>query len=842
MTVLFEMSIFSSKKSKAKKAEIEAKAKAAADDKPKPAPYKHVPKHAASDSANVADRDRAAQKAQIAAASHERLLRPDSHMSNPSYVRTLTQASINGAPSPSQNRLGVYNAGSFAKTKSTEVFIADPDAPPMPTSSTLAEQTALARGGVPRANDGYFNTRTKTPSALHEDPHRSADSGYGSTIHSRAPSEHNYLSDPTKPHLAHSDNGFLPELSLSEELAREPAFSEHSFDGMAEEPLPKRITGSMLKNKAKRNAVLLSPEAPRPAKSSLKQARFETPEPVVSREPEPHTSEDRVEQQTFPAETQQSSRGLPRVEDAQPQPAPEIESPTRHYYSGFKHDDGTTPFRPSVPKAVQRPNMHSGTTTSPTSTKAPDPLPPILPEPRYVPARTSTPPLSAREYEPQNTMQDRYSLPPPQSHFMPPERIVSPFQQDGGLPSISILEGLKINKRGKILDEEGDVIGELQTGDIMDCVRQRVNGYGEVLDDYGSVVGSVRTLPRGQASSPVSRMSAPAPMRYGQQYNFQAYSQNGQQRSASPVNMRRESITSQQSVFTPAWQTRNTADEQPYLAQELRNHLATAPTSSTSAIAPIDFPGHVTHVELEAGETAQYQSQQNDDDELPIMDYSDVFMPAPFVPARSPRRETPPSPPTEKAEQRFFSRARVHSPSPQATEEVTRPQSMFSRAPAAQKAVPVIIQEEVAASVAQLRLSLNTTGHSTLVEQQQPRVIPAKALSRSASDSVAADAAKSYVRPSMSPVPEDGTIQDTSADPSAFTYKGDIPAANGPSPMSMLAPPRSASKAPGPFELCEAREPSRWKLVLADELGPVLFCRRRASQIQHEHARPKTQS
>ncbi|CZT14924.1 uncharacterized protein RCC_00855 [Ramularia collo-cygni] len=57
---------------------------------------------------------------------------------------------------------------------------------------------------------------------------------------------------------------------------------------------------------------------------------------------------------------------------------------------------------------------------------------------------------------------------------------------------IAALEGYKVNKKGKVLDEEGDVIGELVEGDLLDCVRQKLNANGEVLDDVGKVVGSVK--------------------------------------------------------------------------------------------------------------------------------------------------------------------------------------------------------------------------------------------------------------------------------------------------------------------------------------------------------------
>ncbi|KAI5362270.1 hypothetical protein Slin15195_G059210 [Septoria linicola] len=87
----------------------------------------------------------------------------------------------------------------------------------------------------------------------------------------------------------------------------------------------------------------------------------------------------------------------------------------------------------------------------------------------------------------------------------------SPFHVDiqqsgtiprGSIPSLSVLEGFKVNKKGKILDEEGDPIGELIDGDLLDCVRQRANANGEVLDEYGRVVGHVRTC--APTSGPVA--------------------------------------------------------------------------------------------------------------------------------------------------------------------------------------------------------------------------------------------------------------------------------------------------------------------------------------------------
>jgi hypothetical protein len=63
-------------------------------------------------------------------------------------------------------------------------------------------------------------------------------------------------------------------------------------------------------------------------------------------------------------------------------------------------------------------------------------------------------------------------------------------------PDLDILKGLKVNKKGQILNEEGEPIGELTEGDAKDCAGKTVNEKGEVLDKDGNVIGKVRTLPQ----------------------------------------------------------------------------------------------------------------------------------------------------------------------------------------------------------------------------------------------------------------------------------------------------------------------------------------------------------
>jgi len=63
-------------------------------------------------------------------------------------------------------------------------------------------------------------------------------------------------------------------------------------------------------------------------------------------------------------------------------------------------------------------------------------------------------------------------------------------------PDLDVLEGLKVNKKGQVLDEEGEPIGELIEGDIKECAGKKINEKGEVLDKDGKVIGKVRTLPQ----------------------------------------------------------------------------------------------------------------------------------------------------------------------------------------------------------------------------------------------------------------------------------------------------------------------------------------------------------
>ncbi|OKL56991.1 hypothetical protein UA08_07717 [Talaromyces atroroseus] len=73
---------------------------------------------------------------------------------------------------------------------------------------------------------------------------------------------------------------------------------------------------------------------------------------------------------------------------------------------------------------------------------------------------------------------------------------------EGLAPQVQILQGRKISKKGKILDEEGDVIGKIAEGfDPKDLAGKKPNEKGEILDKEGNVIGKVEVVPGEAADS-----------------------------------------------------------------------------------------------------------------------------------------------------------------------------------------------------------------------------------------------------------------------------------------------------------------------------------------------------
>ena len=77
-------------------------------------------------------------------------------------------------------------------------------------------------------------------------------------------------------------------------------------------------------------------------------------------------------------------------------------------------------------------------------------------------------------------------------------------EEETGLPDLTILDGLKVNKKGMVLNEDGEEIGQLVDGEISECAGKKCNEKGDVLDKDGNVIGRVTTLTaEGEPDEPV---------------------------------------------------------------------------------------------------------------------------------------------------------------------------------------------------------------------------------------------------------------------------------------------------------------------------------------------------
>jgi len=63
-------------------------------------------------------------------------------------------------------------------------------------------------------------------------------------------------------------------------------------------------------------------------------------------------------------------------------------------------------------------------------------------------------------------------------------------------PDLSSLEGLKVNKKGEVLNEDGEPVAKLSEGELADVARMKINDKGEVVDKEGNVVGKVEMIPQ----------------------------------------------------------------------------------------------------------------------------------------------------------------------------------------------------------------------------------------------------------------------------------------------------------------------------------------------------------
>ena len=68
-------------------------------------------------------------------------------------------------------------------------------------------------------------------------------------------------------------------------------------------------------------------------------------------------------------------------------------------------------------------------------------------------------------------------------------------QEIPGLPGLDVVEGLKVNKKGEVLNEDGEPIAKLVEGELSDITGKKLNANGEIVDADGNVIGRVELIP-----------------------------------------------------------------------------------------------------------------------------------------------------------------------------------------------------------------------------------------------------------------------------------------------------------------------------------------------------------
>ncbi|CAJ2505767.1 Uu.00g131610.m01.CDS01 [Anthostomella pinea] len=68
-------------------------------------------------------------------------------------------------------------------------------------------------------------------------------------------------------------------------------------------------------------------------------------------------------------------------------------------------------------------------------------------------------------------------------------------EEGANLPDISILNGLKINKAGNVVDDNGNPLGKIKSGELKKLIGKSPDKNGKVWDGQGNVIGEVEVLP-----------------------------------------------------------------------------------------------------------------------------------------------------------------------------------------------------------------------------------------------------------------------------------------------------------------------------------------------------------
>ncbi|KAI1826798.1 hypothetical protein F4861DRAFT_496326 [Xylaria intraflava] len=101
--------------------------------------------------------------------------------------------------------------------------------------------------------------------------------------------------------------------------------------------------------------------------------------------------------------------------------------------------------------------------------------------------------LGKIDFAPEGSIVDRIKEQIPEAA----ERLdaIEAAKQPAEMPDVSILEGMKINKMGNVVDEDGNPIGKIKSGDLKKLVGKTPDKEGKVWDSHGKVLGEVEVLP-----------------------------------------------------------------------------------------------------------------------------------------------------------------------------------------------------------------------------------------------------------------------------------------------------------------------------------------------------------
>lgn len=316
---------------------------------------------------------------------------------------------------------------------------------PAPSKLPRKFHSPLATGhGRTYSFEDHSHTEAGKPEYFN--PHLSSDSGYASPVaesrvHSQGPSTQQPQRDQD---YLQTSNRSMPRLTLGEELAQEPAFAA---------------------------------------------------------QPDRGRQDNHSENTLKPSKSLHTMRKESNTDQLGPLPTPQNNQ--HHYQDGRQQRliQQSMPMRPaSVPAQALQPRHQRVNRPAPQRSSSPGPVLQSVHPALSSRSRASAPPNTGSPFDwespsARNPQSQLSSNQPPRSPTSPSSHIANPsYDHDEITPSLNILSGLKVNKRGLILDEEGDPIGELFEGDIIDCVRQKADAHGGVLDEYGRVVGRVRTL------------------------------------------------------------------------------------------------------------------------------------------------------------------------------------------------------------------------------------------------------------------------------------------------------------------------------------------------------------